>query len=170
MMRTPGAQTIQEPKPPQALVLDDMRLNDEFAQRDFRLGWGPLDEVHEEFVHLVRMLAIATDDEVARALRAVQQHCQGHFGQEDAWMKETGFPAFACHAQEHAAVLATAREMPTLLAAGRTDVCRRFAQELATWFPGHADYLDAPLAHWMVHQRFGAGKPVVIKRRDAASA
>ena len=169
MKRTPGAQTIQEPKPPQALVLDDMRLNDEFAQRDFRLGWGPLDEVHEEFVHLVRMLAIATDDEVARALRAVQQHCQGHFGQEDAWMKETGFPAFACHAQEHAAVLASIDGVMRKVAAGDFQAARRLADALMEWFPAHADHLDSALAHWMCHRRLG-GKPVVLHRPIARPA
>ena len=134
----------------------------------FLLGHAPLDDMHREFVEVVAALQTAPDADLPAALARVTDHLVAHFAQEDDWMQRTAYPATECHVNEHAAVLATAREMPTLLAAGRTDVCRRFAQELATWFPGHADYLDAPLAHWMVHQRFGAGKPVVIKRRDAA--
>ena len=64
---------------------------------------------------------------------------------------------------EHAAVLKSVREVQELLALGDTGVCRRLARELANWFPGHADYLDSALAHWMCQQRLG-GKPVVIRR------
>ena len=133
----------------------------------FLLGHAPLDDMHREFVEVVAALQTAPDADLPAALARVTEHLVAHFEQENTWMQTTGYPATECHVNEHAAVLATAREMPALLAAGRTDVCRRFAQELASWFPGHADYLDAPLAHWMVHQRFGAGKPVVIKRRGA---
>lgn len=136
----------------------------------FLLGHEPLDDMHREFVEVVGALQAAPDADLPAALARVTEHLVAHFEQEDRWMQSTGYPATECHVNEHAAVLATAREMPTLLGAGRTEVCRRFAQELASWFPGHADYLDAPLAHWLVHQRFGAGKPVVIKRREALSA
>ena len=37
------------------------------------------------------------------------------------------------------------------------------AEHLLAWFPGHADYLDSALAHWMCKQRLG-GKPVVLRR------
>jgi hemerythrin len=42
-------------------------------------------------------------------------------------------------------------------------VGRSFLQELARWFPGHADYLDSALAAWMCKRQFG-GKPVVLQR------
>jgi hemerythrin len=42
-------------------------------------------------------------------------------------------------------------------------IARSLAEELARWFPGHADYMDAPLSQWMVKRRHG-GAPVVIKR------
>jgi hypothetical protein len=42
-------------------------------------------------------------------------------------------------------------------------VCRRLGSELAAWFPGHADYLDSALAHWMCKRTLG-GKPVVLRR------
>jgi hemerythrin len=42
-------------------------------------------------------------------------------------------------------------------------VIRSLAQALADWFPGHADYLDSALAHWMCKRRWG-GKPVVLRR------
>ena len=78
-------------------------------------------------------------------------------------MEESGFPASECHVNEHAVVLASLRGVKERLAQGDTAVCRRLALELARWFPGHADYLDSALAHWMCKQRLG-GKPVVVRR------
>ena len=151
-----------------SMTIDFPPLADDGTLRwrdSFLLGHEPLDEMHREFAEVVGALQRAADADLPAALARVTEHLVAHFGQEDTWMHQTGYPATECHVNEHAAVQATAREMPALLAAGRTDVCRRFAQELASWFPGHADYLDAPLAHWLVHKRFGGGKPVVIKRR-----
>ena len=143
-------------------------LADPLGWRDgFLLGHEPLDDMHREFVEVVGALQVADDADLPAALARVTEHLVAHFEQEDRWMHSTAYPATECHVNEHAAVLATARAMPTLLAEQGAHVVRRFAQELASWFPGHADYLDAPLAHWMVHQRFGAGKPVVIKRQAA---
>ena len=40
------------------------------------------------------------------------------------------------------------------------------SDSLEAWFPGHADYLDSALSHWMCKLRWG-GKPVVIRRNIA---
>ena len=127
------------------------------------LGYAPMDAVHEEFVQCVCALQEAPDADLPHLLEQFAQHAERHFGEEDRWMEETGFPARECHIDEHAAVMKSVREVQHLLAQGNTAVCRRLAQELANWFPGHADYLDSALAHWMCKQRLG-GKPVVIRR------
>lgn len=131
------------------------------------LGYQPMDDVHEEFVAVVSALQNAPESELAARLDAVADHAQRHFDDENRWMVETQFPARECHIDEHAAVMASVREVQQLAAKGDTTHCRRLADELARWFPGHADYLDSALAHWMCKQRLG-GKPVVI-RRDLAS-
>lgn len=82
-------------------------------------------------------------------------------------MSETGYPAADCHAAEHAVVPASGRDVSAALARGDTTLCRRYAHELASWFPGHADYLDAPLSQWLSRLRFGAA-PLVLKRRACA--
>lgn len=122
-----------------------------------------MDATHEEFVRCVAALQCATDDALPAALEALADHLRRHFGEEDQWMEQTQFPARQCHIDEHAAVLKSVGEVRELLAQGNTAVCRRLGQELANWFPGHADYLDSALAHWMCKQRLG-GKPVVIRR------
>ncbi len=132
------------------------------------LGYQPMDDVHEEFVRVVAALQAASDADRSRCLDAVAEHAQRHFDEENAWMESTQFPARQCHIDEHAAVMKSVREVQALLARGDARQCKPLADELARWFPGHADYLDSALAHWMCKQRLG-GKPVVI-RRDLKAA
>lgn len=132
------------------------------------LGYGPMDARHEDFVEVVAALSNATKDNLPGCLAAVIAHLQAHFGEEEHWMTETGFPARDCHADEHAAVLRSAQQVQALLDQGDDSECRRLAGELVRWFPGHADYMDAALAHWMCKRRLG-GKPVVLRRGVAST-
>ena len=140
-----------EPAP--ALVWSDALL----------LGFGPMDTVHREFVDVVTALQSAEEADWPARMDALIAHARSHFGEEDRWMRETGFPAAECHIDEHAAVLRSIEEVRALLAQGDGRECRRLADELLRWFPGHADYLDSALAHWMCKRRLG-GKPVVLRR------
>ena len=128
------------------------------------LGYGPMDATHEEFVHLLGELQCASDAQQTQALERFADHLRAHFEQEDGWMASTGFPPRDCHVDEHAAVMASVQQVRALLAQGDHKVCRRLADELARWFPGHADYLDSALAAWMCKQQLGA-QPVVVRRR-----
>ena len=131
------------------------------------LGYPKMDAEHREFVQLVGLLQTAPDVELGAHLAAFEAHARRHFGTEDAWMESTAFPPRDCHQKEHAAVLQSLEEVQALHAAfGRCDVVRSFADELARWFPGHADYLDSALAAWMSKRRHG-GRPVVLKRHAA---
>ena len=131
------------------------------------LGYPEMDAEHREFVQLVGLLQTAPDAELGAHLAAFEAHARQHFGSEDAWMERTAFPPRDCHQKEHAAVLQSLEEVQALHAAfGRCDVVRSFADELARWFPGHADYLDSALAAWMSKCRHG-GRPVVLKRHAA---
>jgi len=129
----------------------------------YLLGFTPMDHVHQEFVTCVAELQQAPASDLDRVLEVLIQHCEGHFEQENNWMRETGFPSSECHINEHAAVLKSVHEVKVQLAMGNVAVCRRLGDELATWFPGHADYLDSALAHWMCKRALG-GKPVVLRR------
>jgi hemerythrin len=136
----------------------------EFVWTDrFLLGHAPMDDVHREFVELVSALLTCPDAEMLERLHAFARHAESHFGDELKWMESTAFPAMECHADEHAAVLKSVGEVLELVKEGNVEIARRLAEELARWFPGHADYMDSALAHWLVKQRFG-GKPIVLKR------
>jgi len=131
------------------------------------LGFGPMDAHHQAFVQSVSALQQAADADLTARLHEVAEHLREHFEAEDRWMMDTAFPARDCHMDEHAAVMRSVLQVQALLAQGDASECRRLASELARWFPGHADYLDSALSHWMFKQHSG-GKPVVL-RRDLGS-
>jgi hemerythrin len=125
------------------------------------LGYAPLDAVHAEFDDLVARTLACADDELLSCLERLQTHLRSHFGQEDDWMRESGFPAGDCHIEEHRKVLESAAQVVALVARGNLAIGRAFTAELDRWFPGHADYLDSALAAWLCKRQFG-GKPVVM--------
>lgn len=129
------------------------------------LGYPPMDHRHEEFVACLGDLQRAPDEILLVALDAMIDHLAAHFGEEDRWMEESGFPPRQCHVDEHAAVLRSAAEVRALLLQGEMAPCRRLADALEDWFPGHATHLDSALAHWMCKAQLG-GKPVVLRRRS----
>jgi hemerythrin len=138
--------------------------DDSFTWSDnFLLGYGPMDDTHREFVDLVNALLTCPDAEMAERLQRFAEHSENHFVDELKWMEATDFPATQCHADEHAAVMKSVREVQALVVDGNSKVARSLAQELARWFPGHAGYLDASLAQWIVKKRTG-GTPIVLKR------
>ena len=139
--------------------LDTMAWSDKFL-----LGYAPMDDTHREFVSCVQAMQTAADAELAASLDAMLAHAVAHFEQEREWMQSTGFPATQCHIDEHEAVLKSLHEVKDMLSQGdHFKVVRDLAQALQGWFPGHADYMDAALSHWMSKRTYG-GAPVVIRR------
>lgn len=137
------------------------------ARGPIELGYGPMDSVHAEFDELVAQALACQDEELSACLQRLTEHLHAHFESEDGWMRETDFPAGACHMDEHAAVLRSAAEVTLRVAAGDFAIGRSFVQELARWFPAHADYLDSALAAWMCKRQHG-GRPVVLHRKPPA--
>lgn len=137
---------------------DDLRWSDALL-----LGHDPMDRAHREFVDTVQALASAPEADLRARLDDFAEHARAHFAEEDAWMTETDFPPRECHMDEHAAVMRSVAQVRELVDKGDFSECRRLAIELMRWFPGHVDYLDSALAHWMNKRRFG-GKPVILRR------
>lgn len=129
----------------------------------FLLGYTPIDEVHEEFVDLIDCMQRSADIALPALLTEFAVHLKHHFKMENEWMVSTEFPPRTCHMDEHAAVMASVEEVQVLLAQGDVAICRELVEQLAQWFPKHADQLDSALAHWMFSKTMG-GKPVVLRR------
>ena len=115
-----------------------------------------MDETHREFVDLLAAVEAAADDAVIAAWRALIDHTQLHFDQEDRWMRETRFAASNCHTVQHKVVLDVMREGLKRAEGGELELLRLMVGELAQWFPQHAQSMDAGLA---LHMRRCAHDP-----------
>lgn len=115
----------------------------------YALGVAQMDATHHEFIDLLNAVVDAGDEEVLDALDRFIAHTEAHFGQEDRWMAETGFPPLHCHTAEHENVLGIMREVRGMVAGGRIDIGRVLAREMAPWFDIHAASMDAALASWL---------------------
>jgi len=145
-----------------------MGISTSLGQRNtLSLGFTPMDNIHEEFDRLIAQALSCPDADLLCQMELLKAHLYSHFGAEDNWMRETDFPAQDCHINEHAAVLQSAEDVYHLVSQGNLSIGRSFVTELQSWFPGHADYLDSALAHWMCKHRLG-GKPIVLHSREQA--
>ena len=136
---------------------------------EYESGHPPMDATHREFLDCLNVLLTCGDGELRAGLDAFSTHVVGHFGDEDRLMASTAYPSAGCHVDEHAAVLKSLDDVRQALADGNASVVRRFAAELARWFPGHAAAMDHGLARWAVQQRLG-GTPIAIRRSSSAHA
>ena len=120
---------------------------------DFALGVPQMDATHQEFVALLADVARAGDATLLARWQALVDHTAEHFSQEDRWMLATRFAATNCHTTHHQMVLDVLRQGLAMGQAGDLAPIRQMTRELATWFPQHADSMDAALA--MHLQRVG---------------
>jgi hemerythrin len=113
------------------------------------LGYAPIDALHAEFEACVAALDAAPAGALPAALGGLRAHLARHFGDEERWMRESGFPPFDCHKREHDKVLEVFAEVERRYAEGDEEVVRRLAAELPHWFAMHATTMDAALVAWL---------------------
>ena len=109
-----------------------------------------MDATHEEFVALLADTEAALtqpEPELLARFEALVEHTVEHFAQEDSWMAATGFAPENCHAGQHQGVLALMTECAKRAREGADFEPLKIAvEELGTWFPQHAQTMDAGLA------------------------
>ncbi len=114
---------------------------------DLALGVGAMDQTHIEFVDLLAEVQQAPDETLLAKWEELIEHTQVHFDNENRWMVETRFAAGNCHTTHHKAVLDVMRDGLRYGQQGHRNIVRQMAEELTTWFPQHADSMDAALAY-----------------------
>lgn len=117
-----------------------------------------MDQTHREFIELLQSLEQSIGLDVATLdarFAALLDHTVAHFGQEDRWMAEIGFAAENCHTFQHAHVLNVLRDVQQIVQReGDGQVVRQIVDELAQWFTGHAQSMDAALAQTMIERGY----------------
>lgn len=112
----------------------------------FALDVPVMDDTHQEFVDLLAAVVSASDDTLLPRWDDLVQHTDEHFAREDRWMLATGFAVDNCHSSHHKLILQIMRDGARRGRAGELAVVRQMADELGTWFPHHANSMDAGLA------------------------
>lgn len=116
-----------------------------------------LDHTHEEFVELLNRFGDALDrgDDALPAFKQLLAHTEDHFNMEERWMAATGFEPENCHSSQHAMVLNVMREVVRYAEElNDREPMPIVRQELAQWFPGHAEMMDAALVFTMQQRGF----------------
>ncbi len=110
------------------------------------LGLPAMDATHHEFVDLLARVVAAPDAQLLTLWHELVAHTDQHFCREDSWMTQTGFSSSNCHTTQHQVVLQVMREGAKRASQGDLTIVRQMADELAIWFPQHAQSMDAALA------------------------
>ncbi len=149
--------------------MSTLNWTDEYALQQPRM-----DGTHREFVALLGDLedAVAQGPAAALvALRALAEHTEAHFAQEERWMAALGFAPENCHSLQHGQVLELVREVGRRQAeATDNELAGRLVAALAEWFPIHAQMMDAALAMTMAERGYDpeTGSAAVALAVDAA--
>jgi hemerythrin len=112
----------------------------------FELGVGRMDAAHREFINLLGRMNTTPREEMPALFALLVEHTERHFGEEDRWMQESGFPLMIVHRDEHERVLAILRETLQQLQAGDAASGYILVQEMLAWFEQHAASMDLALA------------------------
>ena len=115
-----------------------------------------MDTTHAEFVALLTATDAALtgpEPDLLARFEALVEHTLEHFEQEERWMAASGFAPENCHAMQHQSVLGVmlgcARRAGSDGGDGEPvdfEPLRMAVGELAVWFPGPAQMMDAALA------------------------
>jgi len=119
-------------------------------------GLSPIDEQHQEIFRRAEALVLAIRrgslrEEVSATLRFLEGHLAAHFRDEEALMREVGFPALDSHLREHQQFL---QEVAGFGSEHRRDgaspsLILRVARRLGSWLKGHVGDADRRLAEFV---------------------
>lgn len=113
---------------------------------------------HREFVDLretlLARLGPADTAEIDGLLDELLAHTRRHFGDEEALMRETGFPPYAMHKGEHDSVLDDMAQRIEAWRTGRDAAALQdwLEREIGDWFVAHVSSMD------FVTARFAASR------------
>lgn len=117
------------------------------------VGYGPIDNDHDEFISLLKQLEAAADEDFPALFRQLYDHTQRHFGHENQLMQDCAFPAETVHKDEHERLLGEFTQFKALVDKGLLAFGRTFVDErLPQWFWWHAMTMDSALAAYLKMQ------------------
>ena len=124
---------------------------------DLALGVESLDSYHRRFCAVLDEIADAAreghaDAAAIDALEMIKNNAQRHFDEEEAFMREQGYPGLDKHSEEHARFWDDefAPVERTLETAGPSfSLVRQVDQVVRRWIRNHINSVDRELADWL---------------------
>jgi hemerythrin-like metal-binding protein len=113
----------------------------------YLLGLDIMDDTHREFVELVNAAAAASDGDFPALFNELITHTQQHFEREEQLMRDSSFPAYAEHRDDHQRVLGEMNQFKKRVDKGMLAFGRNYIKErMPEWFKLHAATMDSALA------------------------
>jgi len=114
---------------------------------EYRVGFAPMDAIHEEFIGLLGQAIGSTGEDLERAFEALMLHTRDHFAYEEAQMESVALASRREHCDEHRRILAEMEFFYSKILSGRRSFARAYLQEqLPHWLRQHTATMDADLA------------------------
>ena len=124
-----------------------------------------MNNTHQEEAEIVNALARnitarkngdADDDAITRLLDEWLQHTVAHFERENELMRETGFPAYPVHSEEHEIAL---QRMRAVIDAWRENQDIELVSDYIftlwpAWFKGHVNSMDMVTAQFALNRGY----------------
>jgi len=117
---------------------------------EFSLGIAAVDLEHRGLIDLINevhtgMLRDATADRVLAGLGDIYAQISAHFALEEKYMRESRYPEFAAHKEDHEKLLDELRDIMDRVEDDGDYDDERLAHELERWFTEHFRTHDARL-------------------------
>jgi hemerythrin len=121
---------------------------------DWEIGIERIDNQHRELVKLLADLQQQSSAQAERvntvgALVVLSDYVEFHFGDEEALMRQVGFPELEAHVREHLSFVTQFQQMSRDFRMGNTELGAGVITFLATWVLEHIAHSDAKIARFM---------------------
>jgi hemerythrin len=123
-----------------------MPLIEDFDAR-FLLGVPAIDHAHRELTELINRMAEAGNAAFAYLYPDLVNHTRAHFANEEALMRQVGFPGHGEHKAEHDRIRGELDAFALRLGGSRLQLVRAYVMvQLPAWFILHTVTMDSALA------------------------
>lgn len=114
---------------------------------DFVLGNDTFDSQHRQLIDLINRTTDflergGTQEETFFVLQSLQEYAWTHFGAEEVYMTEIGFPGHADHVQRHRDFINRVMDLQSRLFSGEEGVLRELCEFLNFWLIDHIVICD----------------------------
>ena len=121
----------------------------------YTLGIPSVDHEHRELIGMINCIYRQIEDganaeALERGLGDIHAGIAAHFALEERHMRDTAYPEFEAHKEQHEELLDEIRDLMDFLLANPAEGRERLSKRLADWFAVHFATFDARL-----HQHLG---------------